>query len=195
MKPTTGSSISHQDAQEAQQQGRLGENSSRLSGLPTTPTPGTESSMRARPWWHVYDIGGRGTETPLKRSASDSREQLAGKHRRKASCSLGILAHLLGDLANPMHTDQTNQRGGHPLSHEEAVDRRSGKRDTIYKFHYDGRDSGSPVTRPSMSPECPTALTRDWCAIMTARIQRRVHRITKRQLNRRPMRSPMSLPR
>ena len=57
------------------------------------------------------DLGDRYGNAPeaIKVWFRKAAKQLASGHRKKASRSLGILAHLLGDLANPKQTDQTNR--------------------------------------------------------------------------------------
>jgi hypothetical protein len=117
-------------------------------------------------WWHVYDIWGEkygdapeAIKVWFKRAA----KRLASGHRRKASRALGILAHLLGDLANPMHTDQTRVEDRIHSSTRRllmtAVERRA-------------RPIGSATTadtrasrggRQSTSPKPPTASTRGSC--------------------------------
>ena len=140
------------------------------------------------PWWHVYDIpGGRYGNAPeaIRIWFKKAAKQLAGKHRGKASRSLGILAHLLGDLANPMHTDQTSREEGIHSSYEATVDCRSGKRDTTYRFHYDGRHSGKPGAKAkhvaAQAHKAYTALVR---AYSRNGYSTKVHRITRRQLSR-----------
>jgi hypothetical protein len=70
-------------------------------------------------------------------------------------------------------------------SYEAAVDRRSGKRDRTYRFYYDGRDSGKPGRKAkhvaAVSHRSYKGLVRSYDRNSYSR---RVHRITKRQLNR-----------
>ena len=122
------------------------------AALWATDDPDTRNGIEyaSSPWWHVYDVhGDRYGNAPeaIKFWFQKAAKQLAGKHRTKASRSLGKLAHLLGDLANPLHTDQTSREDGIHSSYEHAVDTRSGKRDRTFRFHYDGRHSGKPGSK------------------------------------------------
>ena len=153
-----------------------------------TRTRGTALSTQARPGGMSTTFTESATVTLPRRSASGSRrplEQLAGSHRTKASRSFGILAHLLGDLANPMHTDQTNREERIHSPYERAVDTRSSKRDRTYRFHYDGRDSGKPRAKAkhvaAVSHRSYKGLVRSYDR---NNYSRRVHHITRRQLNR-----------
>ncbi len=155
-----------------------------------TDDPDTHDGIEyaSSPYWHVYDVhGDRYGNAPeaIKVWFKKAAKQLASDHRKKASRSLGILAHLLGDLANPMHTDQTNREDPIHSSYEEAVDSRSGRRDGIYKFHFDGRDPGKPGGKAkhvaSVSHRYYTRLVRSYDR---NGYSPRVRRITKRQLNR-----------
>jgi hypothetical protein len=91
-------------------------------------------------WGEKYGDAPEAIKVWFKRAA----KRLASGHQKKASRALGILAHLLGDLANPMHTDQTTVEDRIHSFYEEAVDGRSRKVSGTYKFHYDGRHSGKP---------------------------------------------------
>ena len=155
-----------------------------------TDDPDTRNGIEyaSSPWWHVYDVHGErygNAPEAIRFWFKKAAKQLAGKHRAKASRSLGKLAHLLGDLANPLHTDQTSREDGIHSSYEHAVDTRSGKRDRTYRFHYDGRDSGKPGSK---AKHVAATAHRFYKGLVRSYDRNgyspRVHRITKRQLNR-----------
>ena len=112
-------------------------------------------------------------------------KQLAGKHKTKASRSLGKLAHLLGDLANPMHTDQTSREDGiHSLI-------RGGRRQPQRQG---GRDLSLLLRRPppgqagKKAKHVAAASHRSYRGLVRTYDRNGyspyVHKITKRQLNR-----------
>jgi hypothetical protein len=154
-----------------------------------TDDPDTQNGIdyASSPWWHVYDIyGDRYGNAPeaIKYWFKKAAKQLAGRHRTKASRSLGKLAHLLGDLANPMHTDQTSREDGIHSSYEGAVDNRSGKRTgPIASFT-------TAATRASRSKakHVAAASHRLYKSLVRGYDRNgyspKVHRITLRQLNR-----------
>jgi hypothetical protein len=65
-----------------------------------------------------------------------------------ASRALGIMAHLVGDLAQPMHTDGTSplEHSAHP-SFEHAVDARCTVASCVYEMDFDGRDVVEPYAK------------------------------------------------
>ena len=135
------------------------------------------------PWWHVYDVHGErygNAPKAIRFWFKKAAKQLAGKHRRKASRSLGILSHLLANLANPMYTGRSSREDRIRSSYEEAVNRGSD-----YRFHYDGSDSG----KPGRKAKHVAAVSHRFYKSLVRSYDRngyspRVHRITKRQLNR-----------
>lgn len=139
-------------------------------------------------WWHVYDVWGEkygGAPEAITVWFKRAAKRLASGQRRKASRALGILAHLLGDLANPMHTDQTRVEDRIHSSYEEAVDDRTRKRGGAYKFHYDGRHSGKPGRK---AKHVARASHRLYKRLVRAYNRNGygpyVHRLTRRQLDR-----------
>ncbi len=61
------------------------------------------------------------------------------------SRTLGIMAHMAGDVAQPMHTDGSSALEGAVLSSfERAVDTRCTAASCIYQMHFDGRDVVDP---------------------------------------------------
>jgi hypothetical protein len=117
----------------------------RKAALRATDDPDTVDGIEyaSSPYWHVYDIWGStygDAPSAIKRWFNRAAKQLSKGQRRKASKSLGYLAHMLGDLANPMHTDQTSKEELIHSSYESAVDQVF----TDFRFSYDGRDKASP---------------------------------------------------
>lgn len=123
-------------SQAAQQHGELGQARCCPVG-DRRPRHAGRHRVPSSPWWHVYDVHGErygNAPEAIRVWFKKAARQLASGHRKKASRSLGILAHLLGDLANPMHTDQTKREDGIHSSYEEAVDSRSGSWDGIFQL-------------------------------------------------------------
>lgn len=97
-------------------------------------------------WWHVYDEWGETYGGAPEAAAvwfKRTQRRLAAGKERKASRALGILAHLVGDIANPMHTDSRDREERIHSSYESAVDSRLDS----YGFVYDGRSSAKPYRR------------------------------------------------
>lgn len=135
-------------------------------------------------WWHVYDRWGTEWGAADEAAAVWFRRlerRLDNGNERKASKALGYLAHIVGDVANPMHTDSSDREDGVHSSYEEAVDRRTG----TYGFTYDGRDAARAGRR---TIAVATDAHRFYSELVREYdrhgYNRRVHRITKRQLNR-----------
>ena len=134
------------------------------------------------PWWHVYDEWGdtygnapEAAEVWFERMSN----RLQARNERGASRALGILAHIVGDVAQPMHTDSRPREDRvHPL-YESAVDRRD------YSFNYDGVDDVNPRGR---SLRVARVAHNYYFELIRAydnhSYNDKVHRITKRQLNR-----------
>jgi hypothetical protein len=84
-----------------------------------------------------------------------------------------------------MHTDQTSREDGIHSSYEGAVDNRSGKRDGIYRFFYDGRHPGKSGKK---AKHVAAASYRLYKSLVRGYDRNGyspgVHKITKRQLNR-----------
>ena len=71
------------------------------------------------------------------------KNRLANGNERGASRALGYLAHIVGDVAQPMHTDSRDREDRVHSSYEDAVDRRI----ETYGFRYDGRHAVRPAAR------------------------------------------------
>lgn len=135
-------------------------------------------------WWHVYDVWGAsygGAPEAAQVWFRRMKRRLAKDRPRAASRALGYLAHIVGDIAQPMHTDSTAREDRVHSSYEDGVDRRIGN----YRFHYDGRHSTRPYRR---TVRLAHVAHRSYFDLVRAYDRRgynqTVHRITKRQLNR-----------
>jgi hypothetical protein len=154
--------------------------------LRATDDPDTKDGIdhASGTWWHVYDRWGAhygGADEAAAVWFRRMKHRLAAGRERAASKALGYLAHVVGDVANPMHTDSSKREDGVHSSYESVVDRRI--RD--YGFRYDGRDAATagPGTR-SVARRAHRhyfELVREYDA---DGYNSTVHRITKRQLRR-----------
>jgi len=134
------------------------------------------------PWWHVYDEWGEtygGAPEAAEVWFERMSNRLQAGNERGASRALGILAHIVGDVAQPMHTDSRPREDRvHPL-YESAVDRRD------YSFNYDGADDVNPRARALRVARAAHNYYFDLIrAYDNHSYNDKVHRITKRQLNR-----------
>ncbi|HVM34546.1 MAG TPA: hypothetical protein VM784_04320 [Actinomycetota bacterium] len=154
--------------------------------LRATDDPDTKDGIdhASGTWWHVYDRWGAhygGADEAAAVWFRRMKHRLAAGRERAASRALGYLAHVVGDVANPMHTDSSDREDGIHSSYESAVDRRI--RD--YGFRYDGRDAATagPRTRAvaRRAHRHYFELVREYDA---HGYNGAVHRITKRQLKR-----------
>jgi hypothetical protein len=139
-------------------------------------------------WWHVWDewgspYGGAPEAVAVWHRRAD--RMLARGRRCPASRALGLMAHMLGDVAQPMHTDQTKAEDAIHSSYESSVDSRCTAALCRYKSRNDGWDGGGPYVRtrrlawhahPSYRP-----LVRSY---RRGGYTGRVDTITRRQLNR-----------
>ncbi len=110
-----------------------------------------------------------------------TKRRLASGKKRAASKALGILAHIIGEVAQPMHTDSSDKEDGVHSSYESAVDRRIAD----YPFRYDGRDAAKPGARTRRVARRAHPFYWDLINAYDAHgYNAKVHRITKRQLKR-----------
>lgn len=131
----------------------LGETASwvcRRTALQATDDPDTKEGLdhASGTWWHVYDIWGstwgNAPEAVAVWFHTASRLHARGKDCA-ASRAIGIMAHLVGDVAQPMHTDGSlDAENAVHEPYEEDVDSRSRSADSIYRFTYDGRGLVTP---------------------------------------------------
>lgn len=134
-------------------------------------------------WWHVYDRWGDdhygGADEAARVWFRRMERRLDAGRERAASKALGYLAHLVGDVAQPMHTDQRDREERVHSSYEQAVDRRS------YRFRYDGAD---PASAGRKTRRVARVAHRSYFDLVREYdrhgYNQTVHRITKRQLNR-----------
>lgn len=116
--------------------------------LRATDDPDTKEGIdhASGTWWHVYDEWGETYGGAPEAAAVWFRRverRLAAGNERGASRALGIMAHIVGDVANPMHTDSRDREDRIHSSYESAVDARLG----TYAFSYDGVTSAKPYAR------------------------------------------------
>jgi hypothetical protein len=104
----------------------------------------------------------------------------AGRERA-ASRALGIMSHFVADVANPMHTDQSDKEEPIHGPYESDVDERIAN----YPFRYNGRDAAKPAARTRRVARAAHKFYRELVRAYDRHgYNRRVHRITKRQLKR-----------
>jgi Zinc dependent phospholipase C. len=135
-------------------------------------------------WWHVYDRWGSewgGADEAAAVWFKRTKKRLANGKNKAASRALGYLAHFVGDVAQPMHTDSSDKEDGVHSSFESAVDSRTGD----YGFRYDGRDmakAGATIRKLARQAH------KKYWALVNAYdahgYNSKVHRITTRQLKR-----------
>jgi hypothetical protein len=107
--------------------------------------------------------------------------------RRKASRSLGIMSHLLSDIAQPMHTAETKKERDQHLRYEGKVDARceGSPSNCIYRFRYDGPDPARPRRRTLREVRRAKPYYSDLIQeVAQDGYNDEIHRITVRQLNR-----------
>lgn len=158
----------------------------RRGALRATDDPDCEDGIDhgSSPWWHVYDRWGDEYGDADEAAAvwfRRTQRRLAAGRDRAASRALGIMSHFVADVANPMHTDQSNREEDIHSPYEDDVDERiSG-----YPFRYDGREEASPGAR---TRRVARGAHRYYWELVRAYdnhgYNSKVHRITKRQLKR-----------
>jgi len=135
-------------------------------------------------WWHVYDRWGSeygGTDEATAVWFRRTKRRHEANRFRAASRALGIMSHFIADVANPMHTDQSDKEEPIHSAYEGGVD----KQILDYPFHYDGQDAARPARRTRRVARRAHRYYRDLVSAYDAHgYNRKVHRITKRQLKR-----------
>ena len=135
-------------------------------------------------WWHVYDVWGAewgGADEAATVWFRRTKRRLDAGRERAASKALGYLAHIVGDVAQPMHTDSSKK--GEPIhgAYEGDVDGRIDE----YGFHYDGKNDAKAGAR---TRQVARRAHRYYWRLVNAydahRYNGKVHRITKRRLRR-----------
>lgn len=134
-------------------------------------------------WWHVYDRWGDEYGDAHEATAvwfRRTKRHLEAGRERAASRALGIMSHFIADVANPMHTDQSNKEDDIHSPYEDDVDER-----IPYNFRYDGHDSARPGPRTRRVARIAHRSYWDLVNAYDAHgYNAKVHRITKRQLKR-----------
>lgn len=140
-------------------------------------------------WWHVWDEWGStwgGAPEAVEVWFGRVQTRLANGHPCAASRALGIMAHFIGDVAQPMHTDGwLDLEDSVHASYERAVDQRCRATSCVYRLTYDGPNAVDPYGRT-------VKLARDAHQFYSELVHRfhhggytqRVDQITRRQLNR-----------
>jgi hypothetical protein len=135
-------------------------------------------------WWHVYDEWGDewgGADEATGVWFRRTKRRLEAGRERAASRALGIMSHFVADVAQPMHTDSSDREDRVHGPYEEAVDRRI----PDYPFRYEGRDAARPALRTRRVARAAHKFYRELVRAYDRHgYNRKVHRITKRQLKR-----------
>jgi hypothetical protein len=141
-------------------------------------------------WWHVYDRWGPSRYGNAPEAVAvwlrKARARLRDGNRCGASRALGIMSHMLADVAQPMHTDQTRLEERVHADYESAVDARCATRAACrFGARSDGRDPAKPYGR---TVAVARRAHEDY-ATLVRRFARHgydpvVHRITRRRLAR-----------
>jgi hypothetical protein len=125
------------------------------TAMRATDDPDTIDGVRymSSPWWHVYDAWGASTYGNAPRAVAYWHERARREWNADAPCrasrSLGIMAHLVADVAQPMHTDgwldaEDRVHG----DYEAGVDQRcTSFARCRYGFRFDGMDRVDPRGR------------------------------------------------
>ena len=125
-------------------------------------------------YYHVYERwnGHHYGDAPKKVSSwyAKALTDRRAKKWRAASVDVGILAHYVGDLCQPMHTDQTALEDTVHSSYEDVVDNLTTSASSLQSWaHFDGYQppgnvTGFAVTLASASHKDYSALVRDYAA-------------------------------
>jgi len=140
-------------------------------------------------WWHVWDEWGAtygGAPEAVRVWYQRAERKLAHGHRCAASKALGIMSHMLGDVAQPMHTD--GRLGAEDRVHaayEHDVDERCSPSQCQFRVENDGVDHPQPYAATA-------SLARAAHPLYGKLIRRydahgytgRVHGMSRRQINR-----------
>ncbi|MGI8407836.1 MAG: hypothetical protein ACR2L3_04935 [Actinomycetota bacterium] len=96
-------------------------------------------------WWHVWDRWGAtygGAPEAAGYWFRVVKQRRADGNKKGASRALGMLAHIVGDIGNPTHTDSTDREDRMHSAHESATDGRLGS----FRFSFDGERTRRPVS-------------------------------------------------
>jgi hypothetical protein len=161
------------------------------AALRVTDDPDTKDGIdhASGTWWHVYDIWGThwgGAPEAVTVWFDRTRKRLAAGKDCAASRALGIMAHMFGDMAQPMHTDSSPKEDSVHSAYEEDVDSRSERTDQVYVFHDDGTDHPTDpfAAAAALAKRSHRFYTRLVDVYAAHGYNRWVNRMTRRQLNR-----------
>jgi hypothetical protein len=163
----------------------------RRAALRATDDPDTVDGIdhASGTWWHAYDEWGStwgGAPEAVQVWFGRAKARLANGNQCGASRALGIMAHFVGDVAKPMHTDGSlDIEDSVHASYERAVDARCPASSCRYRMTFNGRDPVNAYDRA-------VGLARGAYQFYAELIRRyhnagytsRVDQITRRQLNR-----------
>jgi len=163
------------------------------AAMRATDDPDTVEGVEymSSPWWHVYDVWGASSygaaPTAIAYWHERARRQWNARAWCTASRSVGIMAHLVADVAQPMHTD--GWLGAEDRVHgdyEAGVDQRCGSFEGCrYPFRYDGHDQVEPRGRALSLARHAHPWYDDLVTTFDRHgYTREVDAITRRQLNR-----------
>ena len=156
-----------------------------------TDDPGTVNGLdhASAKWWHAWDEWGAdygGAPEAVRVWYQRAERKLANGHRCGASKALGIMSHLLGDAAQPMHTDDRLAAEDRVhAGYEHRVDERCSPSQCQFVVVNDGLDRVQPYA-------ATVALARAAHPLYGLLIRRfdahgytgRVHGMSGRQINR-----------
>jgi hypothetical protein len=142
-------------------------------------------------WWHVYDVWGRSRYGDAPQAVRvwfrrTQRLRFTEHDRCGASRAVGIMSHMLADVAQPMHTDgYLRAEDRVHASYEHAVDRRCSRSRCRYRMRFNGRDFARPFMRTIVLANHAHRYYRGLVRTYARHgYNAKVDRITERQLNR-----------
>lgn len=163
------------------------------AALRATDDPDTVDGVRymSAPWWHVYDEWGASTYGDAPFAVAYWHQRARREWNAEAFCrasrSLGIMAHLVADVAQPMHTDgwldaEDRVHG----DYEAGVDQRCTSFSRCrYRVRYDGADRVDPEVRTrSVARHAHVRYAELVTTFHRHGYTAKVDTITRRQLNR-----------
>ena len=160
--------------------------------LHATDDPDTHDGTdhASAPWWHVYDVWGADTYGGAPEAVRNwylrVKRRLAEHDNCRASKALGIMSHMLADMAQPMHTDgYLAVEDNVHAAYEHAVDVRCTRSHCRYRMRFDGRDRARPYVRTVELAHLAHPYYDDLIkAFHRHRYNAEVDTITRRELNR-----------
>lgn len=163
----------------------------RRAAFRATDDPDTDDGIdhASGTWWHVWDEWGAtygGAPEAVEVWFERIQNRLRDGRECAASRALGIMAHLVGDVAEPMHTDGALAAEDRVHSaYESDVDSQTEVGDVLFDFDFDGIDD---ARARSTALSVARQAHRSYRVLVTTYddhgYNARVDRITQRQLNR-----------